>query len=477
MALPVVAIIGRPNVGKSSLLNALAGERISIVEPTAGVTRDRVSTIITRDMPKTVYFELIDTGGYGIVDCDQLSSHIEQQILCAIESANLILFMVDIRDGLVPLDKQIAQLLHKHGLDVIGVANKADHAKLFTDAAEFSSLGFGEFLCVSAKNNLNKAVLLDKIFERLSHLKATRPAKPVMKLAIVGKRNVGKSTLLNAIVGSERVIVSDKPGTTRDSIDVRFEKDGQTIIVIDTAGIRKKSRMADSIEFYGYVRATESIRRADVVLFLIDASEPVSQVDKQLAGFIIQEYKSCIIVINKWDLAKDSAVTSDYENYLTKILPGLSYAPIAFTTATKSKNIQSLLDLATEIFKQTTTRIPTAKLNKAFEEILAEGIGTARRRRAFGGKSARSWPSIYYAKQIAVNPITIQMSVNNPKIFDENYRRFIVGRLRQLLPMSEVPILLLVRRKSRNKSIKNHAIKHERETRSAKRHLDDKLRS
>ncbi|MFQ6035894.1 MAG: GTPase, partial [Sedimentisphaerales bacterium] len=247
MGLPVVAIIGRPNVGKSSLLNALAGERISIVEPTAGVTRDRISTVIARD---NQYFELIDTGGYGVVDtpdsiAGRLSEHIEQQITRAIESANLVLFMVDIRDGLVPLDKKIAKLLHKHGLDVIGVANKADSAKMFAAAAEFSSLGFGEFLCVSAMNNLNKAVLLDRIFEKLAHLQASKPAEPVMKLAIVGKRNVGKSTLLNAMVGSERVIVSETPGTTRDAVDVRFEKDGKTITVIDTAGIRKKSRMTD----------------------------------------------------------------------------------------------------------------------------------------------------------------------------------------------------------------------------------------
>jgi GTP-binding protein len=273
-----------------------------------------------------------------------------------------------------------------------------------------------------------------------------------MKLAIVGKRNVGKSTLLNSMVGSERVIVSDTPGTTRDSVDVRFEKDGKTIIVIDTAGIRKKGKMADSIEFYGYVRATESIRRADVVLFLIEATQPVSQVDKQLAGFIAQEYKSCIIVINKWDLAKDFVVTSDYEDYLTKILPGLSYAPIAFTTATKSKNVQSVLDLAAEIFKQTTTRISTPKLNKAFEEILAKGAATTKRRRAAAGKSTKSGPKIYYATQIAVNPVTIVLFVNNPKLFDEPYRRFITGRLRQLLPIAEVPIRLLVRSKDRDKT-------------------------
>jgi GTP-binding protein len=473
MALPVVAIIGRPNVGKSSLLNALAGQRISIVEPTAGVTRDRISTFIGRG---NQYFELIDTGGYGIVDSDQLSSHIEQQVLHAIESANLILFMVDIRDGLVPPDKTIAQLLHKHGLDVIGVANKADNAKMFAAAVEFSELGFGEFTCVSAKNNLNKAVLLDKIFEKLGTLKIPKPTEPLMKLAIVGKRNVGKSTFLNSIVGSERVIVSDTPGTTRDSIDVRFEKDGKTIIVIDTAGVRKKGKMANSIEFYSYVRATESIRRADIVLFLLDATEPVSQVDKQLAGFIAQEYKSCIIVINKWDLAKNSVVTSDYENYLTKKLPGLSYTPLAFTTATEAKNVQSVLDLSMEIFKQTTVRIPTAKLNKVFEEIMSEGIGTSKHRKTSSSKSAKSGPKIYYATQIAVNPVTILMFVNNPKLFNENYRRFIVGRLRQLLPIPEVPIRLLARGKQREKSITNHAIKHERKPRSSKRHLNDKLR-
>ena len=427
MALAVVSIIGRPNVGKSSLLNALAGSMISIVEPTAGVTRDRVSTIIEKDER---YFELIDTGGYGIVDADHLGEHIEGQILQAIESANLVVLMVDIRDGLMPLDEAIGRLLRKGELDVIGVANKADTARMFPAAGEFSKLGFGEFLCISAKNNLNKAVLLDKILEKIEHLESSRPAKPVMKIAIVGKRNSGKSTLVNAMVGSERVIVSETPGTTRDAIDVRFEKDGKTIIAIDTAGIRKKSKIADSIEFYSYVRATRSIRRADVVMFLIDSTVPVSQVDKKIARFIAEEYKSCTMVVNKWDLAKDSAVTSDYEEYLTKLLPGLRYAPIAFTTATEAKNVQSVLDLAAEIFKQTVLWIPTAKLNKAFETIKQEKIGR---------------PKIYYVTQIAVNPITILMFVNNPELFEENYRRFIIGRLRELLPIDEVPIRLLAR--------------------------------
>jgi GTPase len=442
MGLPVVSIIGRPNVGKSSLLNVLAGEMISIVEPTAGVTRDRVSTFIGRD---DHYFELIDTGGYGIVDSDQLSDHIEGQILQAIELADLVLFVVDVRDGITPLDQTIAELLRKHKLDVMGVANKADTAKLFPSAGEFARLGFGEFFCVSAQNNVNISVLRDRIFQRIEHLETSgAPPEPVMKIAIVGKRNAGKSSMVNAIAGEDRVIVSEVPGTTRDAIDVRIEKDGKTIIVIDTAGVRKKARMAktdNSIEFYSYVRATRSINRADVVWLMLDATDPVGQVDKSLAHLIAQENKACIIVVNKWDLAKEKhAATGDFEDYLTKIMPGLKYAPIAFTTATKGKNVQSVLDLSTELFKQANTWVTTGRLNRAFATVRAE--------RAVPGKRGAKWPKIYYVTQVAVNPVTIMMFVNDPGLFDENYRRFVSSRLRELLPIAEVPILILARPKT-----------------------------
>jgi GTP-binding protein len=434
MGIPVVAIIGRPNVGKSSLLNALAGERISIVEPTAGVTRDRVSTIINIGEN---YFELIDTGGYGIVDRDDLSAHIERQIFQAIGSASLVLFVVDIREGLVPLDEKTAQLLRKENLGVILVANKADEARMFSAAGEFGKLGFGEAICVSATNNLNKAVLMEKILERLSQIPITTPKKPVMKIAVVGKRNAGKSTLINSVAGEERVIVSEVPGTTRDSIDVRFEKDGKTFVIIDTAGVRKKSKVADSIEFYSLSRAQWSIRRADVVLFLIDSTVPISQPDKKLASFIATEYKTCILVVNKWDLAKNKAGSDDYAEYLGKLFPWLRYAPIAFTTASESKNVQAVLDLAMELFKQSITRIPTAKLNKAIETIKQE--------RVTGSKKGGKLPKVYYATQLSVLPITLLLFVNDASLFDENYRRFVVGRLRELLPISEVPIRLFTR--------------------------------
>ena len=434
MALPVVAIIGRPNVGKSSLLNALAGHMISIVEPTAGVTRDRVSTIIEADGR---YFELVDTGGYGIVDSDELSDHIEHQIHQGIASANLVLFVVDVRDGITPLDKTIAAMLRKTELAVMCVANKADNAKFFSQAGEFTRLGFGDAICISATNNINKSILVEQVVEKLSHLPEEMPEEAVMKLAVIGKRNAGKSTLINAIAGQERVIVSEVPGTTRDAVDVRFEKDGQTFLAIDTAGIRKKSKMENDIEFYSYTRAVRSIRRAGIVLFLIDATLKISQVDKKLAGLISEEFKACIFVINKWDLAMDRANVDDYREYLDISLPGLRYAPIAFTTASEGKNVQSVLDLSTEIFKQATMKIPTPTLNKAIEAITAERVGTPRKK---GGS-----PKIYYATQVATLPITILLFVNKPEFFDDNYLRFASSRLREMLDIEEVPIRLLVR--------------------------------
>jgi len=261
-----------------------------------------------------------------------------------------------------------------------------------------------------------------------------------MKIAIVGKRNAGKSTFVNAIVGEDRVIVSEVPGTTRDAVDVRFERNGKHYVAIDTAGVRKKGKMSGDIEFYSYTRATRSIKRADVVLFLIDSTLKISQVDKKLAHFINDEFKACILVINKWDLAKDVASGEDYEEYLTEVLPGLRYAPIAFTTATDAKNVQSVLDLTSEIFKQASTEIPTPLLNKAIETISEHKVG--------GSKKKSGFPKIFYGTQVSTLPVSLLLFVNRPELFDDHFIRFASNQLRELLDIQEVPIRLMLRKRS-----------------------------
>lgn len=434
MDLPVVAIIGRPNVGKSSLFNSIMGQMISIVEPTAGVTRDRVSGVIEFDGR---FIELIDTGGYGIVDSDELSEHINRQIRTAIEKAAVAVLVVDIREGVTELDKTIARLIRKQGMPVVLAANKCDSVKQQPMAGEFGKLGFGLPVCVSAVNNINKTEVLERVVKELDHLPKGEYRREEMKLAIVGKRNAGKSTLINSIAGEERVIVSEVAGTTRDAVDVRFEKDGKVFVAIDTAGVRKKSKLADDIEFYSYTRATKSVKRSDVVLMMIEATVEISQVDKKLAKFVSEQYKPCILVVNKWDLVKDRAGTEDYHDYIDKVLPGLSYAPIAFTTAMDGKNVQSVLDLAAELYKQASLEIPTGRLNKAVELLGEEQISVARKK---GGR-----PRIYYATQVSVRPVTILMFVNRPELFDGSVERFIKNRLREMLPVDEVPIRLLFR--------------------------------
>lgn len=437
MPLPVVAIVGRPNVGKSSLLNRLAGQLISIVDPRPGVTRDRVSAICEI---AGVYFELVDTGGYGVEDRADLTEHIERQIRLAVEQAALILFLVDAQAGILPLDVAVAQLLRTQSRPVLLVANKVDSPAAEPAAAEFYRLGFGHALPISALHGHGRTALADRIVSELRRSASggpEPPAEPAMKVAIVGKRNVGKSTFVNALAGQERVIVSEVPGTTRDAIDVRFEMDGRTIVAIDTAGLRKRSRLADDVEFYSYSRATWSIRRADVVLFLIEATAEVSVVDKRLAHYIAEQFKPCVLVVNKWDLAKGLASAEQYGEYLTKTLGGLDYAPIAFTTAVAGRNVRAAIEMASTLFKQSRTRVPTAQLNVALREVLrARGPGTRR-----GIKPVR----IYYATQASTAPPTIVLFVNHPDLLTTAYKRFLLNQLRQQLPYDEIPIRLLFR--------------------------------
>ncbi len=437
MSLPIVAIVGRPNVGKSSLLNYLAGRLISIVDPTAGVTRDRIATPVAVG-DKT--FELTDTGGYGIIDKDNLTADIERQIQIAVDEAQLILFVVDVKEGYTPLDRTVAEYLRKQNKPVLVVANKTDsggEAKLAVQASELYSMGYGEPIMVSCTTKKGKAKLIENIMKRLDFESAERQETPELKIAVVGKRNAGKSTLINTLARQPRCIVSEIPGTTRDSVDVRFEREGHTFLVIDTAGIRKKAKITrDDLEFYAYHRAQRSIRRADVVFLMIDATASMGDVDQKIAAYVAEENKPCVIVINKWDLAKNKTEAEKYEDYVGKILPLLDYAPIAFISARENENIDQLVQLAQVMYTQSSTRLSTAELNKAVEEILAQR-----------GPSSPTLQKVkvYYATQTDVNPPTIVLFVNNPDLITQEYRRYFVRQLRERLAFSEVPIRLFVR--------------------------------
>ncbi|MFW6059209.1 MAG: ribosome biogenesis GTPase Der [Phycisphaeraceae bacterium] len=446
--LPRIAIVGRPNVGKSSLLNMLAGRRISIVDAVAGVTRDRIGALVTipsddPDNPEH-YAELIDTGGYGIEDAQNLTEQVEAQIREAVRTADLVLFVVDAQAGVTPLDERVAQVLRSRGkgaAPVLLVANKVDDASHEPAAYEAMSLGFGEPAMLSATTRNNQYELFERVRGALDFSRfegATGESEPArgIELAIVGKRNAGKSTLVNTLAGGARVIVSEQAGTTRDSVDVRFEHDGQVFTAIDTAGARKRKSFEGDIDYYSHHRALRSIRRADVVLLMIDAAVPVSQVDRKLTNEILEHHKPAIIVVNKWDLAESEHTEEEYAEYLDKALQGLRFAPIAFISAEQREGIDELLDTVRHLHEQAGERVATAQLNEVIEALSAE-----RGPRSKGGKPGR----IFYGTQLETHPPTIALFVNDPELFDPGYERFILNRFRDHLPFSEVPIKLVFR--------------------------------
>lgn len=463
-ALPKIAIVGRPNVGKSSLLNRLAGRRVSIVDPTPGVTRDRVATVIELDPPldtprgtpsKTV--ELIDTGGYGVYtaegkryddigeDLSTLTDDIEMQISKAIEQAQVIVFLLDAQSGITSLDHTIARLLRESGVAdrVLPVANKVDDESWMSDGLEIASMGFGQPVCISASTRFGVRKLLDRLHQRVDVDAAMQQAvaDADLKLAIVGKRNAGKSTLINTLAGEPRVIVSEIAGTTRDSVDVRFELEGRSVLAIDTAGLRKRKSFADDIEYYAYHRMLQAIRRADVAALLIDATAEVSQVDKKLAQELQRQYKPTVIVVNKWDLVDESKTSpEDYLEYLTKELRGLDYAPIVFISAKEAEGMRDLVAMAFNLHQQASHREPTAKLNALIKDILTQRGPSSKL-----GTRAK----VLFVNQVETNPPTIVLVVNEPKLFEGNYERYMMNRLREALPFSEVPIRLVFSKRKR----------------------------
>jgi GTP-binding protein len=434
--LPVteVAIVGRPNVGKSSIFNWLAGQRIAIVDPTSGVTRDRLTAIIEVDGR---FVEITDTGGMGFGHADDLAKQIERQIDLAIEQAQVILFVVDAKAGVTKLDQQVAKRLRYVNKPIICVANKCDEPRVDLQANEFYKLGRGKLVCVSALQNRNKPELLRMIVERMPPATDdTPPSNAEMKLAIVGRRNVGKSTFINVLAQAERVIVSEIPGTTRDAVDVRFELDGKTFVAIDTAGVRKKKSIEDDIEFYSMNRAERSIRRADVVLLFLDPTQGISKIEKQLAASIAGQHKPCVLVVNKWDLMLPMA-TSKYSNIVYDQIRAIPFAPSVFITAAQGKNVKALLNLAQNLFKQSCIRVPTGELNRVVNEACKANPPPVRQNRQ--GR-------VYYSTQIGTCPPTIVLFCNSPHLFDAPYQRFLLTTLHEKLPFQEVPLKLYLRR-------------------------------
>jgi GTP-binding protein len=433
-------------VGKSSILNWLARKRISVVEPTAGVTRDRVTYLMHEG---DRYFELVDTGGIGIVDSDDLSADIERQIDTAIDEATLILFVVDVTTGLVPLDRHVADRLRKIEKPILLVVNKCDSPRQEQEIGEFYSLLKARAVCTSVLGERNRDKLLAAILRELppaedvEHADGEKfAADPELKVAIVGRRNVGKSTFINALAQAPRMIVSEIPGTTRDSVDVRFELDGKSFVAIDTPGVRKKKSLANDIEFYGLTRALRSIRRADVVLMFFDASQTVSMVDKQLVGEIADQYKPCIFVVNKWDLGQEAQMTTEkWSNYLIESFGTMRYVPVAFITAREEVNVKKLINLAQTIAKQARLRVSTGQLNSVIERIVERNHPPMRKNRN---------PKIFFATQIDVAPPTIVVKCNEPSLIDRGWQRYLLTALHDELPFPEVPIKVYYRSRGRS---------------------------
>ncbi|MDK2820252.1 MAG: GTPase [Clostridia bacterium] len=433
MAKPIVAIVGRPNVGKSTLFNRIAGGRVAIVENTPGVTRDR----IYRDTEWSGrQFILVDTGGIAQID-DPLIKQVRYQAKQALEQADVILFLVDARTGITSDDEEIANLLRRSGRPVILVANKVED---FSDQSllnEFYSLGLGDPIPISAAHGLNTGDLLDKVVELLPE-EVDDEEEKATKIAVVGRPNVGKSSLVNRLIGEERVIVSDIPGTTRDAIDTYFRKGDKEYILIDTAGIRRKSRISVSTEHYSVLRALRAIERADVVLLIIDGTEGVTEQDKKIAGYGHEKGKASIIVVNKWDIVdKDDKTIIRYTEAIRDQLSFMAYAPILFISALTGQRVNRVLENVDAVAEEAYKRVSTSILNN----ILQEAVILTPPPSVKGQKI-----KFYYATQVKIKPPTFVFFTNRPDDVHFSYKRYLENQIRQAFGFEGTPINLIFRR-------------------------------
>ncbi len=430
MGKPIVAIIGRQNVGKSTLLNRLAGKQIAITADLPGTTRDRILANVSW---QGADFTLVDTGGLELKPRSAIAQGVKEQVEVAMTEADAIIFLVDVRDGVMPADLEIADMLRQVSKPVLLVANKADNAMLETEAVEFYELGLGEPLAISAHHGRGTAELLDRIIALLSVSSPVEAEPEIMKVAIVGRPNVGKSMLLNALLGKERAIVDEAPGTTRDAVDTLFDFQGQSVLLIDTAGIRRQGQVGVGVERYSVIRALRAIERADITLLVIDATEPFTAQDMHIAGYIQQAVKGIVLVVNKWDLVADKNIT-EWDEHIRSQLKFMPYAPVLYTSAKFGQGVDKIMPQVCQVYQERLKRLPTAAVNSVVQQAVAAHSPP---------RSGSRQLKILYATQAEVNPPTFVFFVNDAKLMHFSYQRYLENKLRQSFGFVGTPLRLV----------------------------------
>lgn len=432
---PIVAVVGRPNVGKSTLFNALAGSRISIVKDTPGITRDRIYADVTW---LNYSFTLIDTGGIEPDSKDIILSQMREQAQIAIDTADVILFMVDVKQGLVDADAKVADMLRRSKKPIILVVNKVDsYEKMMLDVYEFYNLGIGEPMAISAANRQGIGEVLDEVVSHFADDIAEDVEDERPRIAIVGKPNVGKSSLINKLLGENRLIVSDIAGTTRDAVDAEVTYNGKEYIFIDTAGLRRKNKIKEELEQYMIVRTVSAVERADIVILLIDALEGVTEQDAKIAGIAHERGKGIIIAVNKWDaLEKDDKTIYRFTEKVRQILSFMPYAEIAFISAKTGQRIGKLYELIDMVEQNQSMRVATGVLN----EIMAEAVAL-QQPPSDKGKRLR----LYYITQVAVKPPTFVIFVNDKQLMHFSYTRYIENKIRDTFGFKGTPLHFIIR--------------------------------
>ena len=431
--LPVVAIVGRPNCGKSTIFNRMIGERLSIVEDTPGVTRDRIYA-------KTEWlgreFYVIDTGGIDVGD-EPFLTQIREQAELAIQEADVIVFVTNGRDGVTPSDEMVADILYRSKKEVVLVVNKIDDRSFMDRIYEFYTLGIGDPIAVSSIHGIGFGDMLDAIVSKFPESKPDPYEDDVIKFCFIGRPNVGKSSLTNALLGENRVIVSDIPGTTRDAIDTRFTRDGQDYVVIDTAGMRKRGKVYESTEKYSVLRAMAAIERSDICVVVIDGEEGLVEQDKAIAGYAHEANKGMILCVNKWDLVeKDDKTMQRFIEHIRQEMQFVDYAPIVFVSALEKKRIHTLFDPINRVYENYNRRIQTHVINDTILDMIALNPAPH-----FNGGRIR----VYYITQVDVKPPTFVLFVNNPEFLHFSYERFIINQFREHFDFEGTPIKLIKR--------------------------------